>query len=89
METKIAVTFTDGSRRVLKVPEELENIDENREACFVMDNGQVYYGYCDGEVDEEGDFCLMMSIHGAGLPFNRLLGWCYKPSGRKKLNVRK
>lgn len=66
METKITVTFTDGSRRVLKSPEKLEKIDENREACFVMDNGQVYYGYCDGEVDEEGDFCLMRSIHGIG-----------------------
>ncbi len=52
METKITVTFTDGSRRVLKSPEKLEKIDENREACFVMDNGQVYYGYCNGEVDE-------------------------------------
>lgn len=37
METKITVTFTDGSRRVLKSPEKLEKIDENREACFVMD----------------------------------------------------
>lgn len=36
METKITVTFTDGSRRVLKSPEKLEKIDENREACFVM-----------------------------------------------------
>lgn len=42
METKITVTFTDGSRRVLKSPEKLEKIDENREACFVMDNGQVF-----------------------------------------------
>lgn len=32
METKITVTFTDGSRRVLKSPEKLEKIDENREA---------------------------------------------------------
>lgn len=28
METKITVTFTDGSRRVLKSPEKLEKIDE-------------------------------------------------------------
>ena len=91
METKITVTFADGSRRVLKSKEELGKIDENREASFVMDNGQVYRGYCDGEVDEEGDFCLMRSIHGTGiaLPFSRLLGWCYKLSERKKLNVSK
>lgn len=89
METKITVTFTDGRRRVLKSPEKLESIDKNREACFVMDNWQVYHGYCDGEVDDEGDFCIMNTIHGIGLPFNRLLGWFYKSSGSKKSGRRK
>lgn len=92
MKTKITVTFADGSRRVLKSKEELGKIDENREACFVMDNGQVYRGYCDGEVNERGYFFLMMSLHGPenlALSFNSLLGWCYKLSERKKLNVSK
>ena len=75
--TKIEVTFSDGSHRVLKSPCELENIDKHREARFVMDNWQVYQGYCDGEVDVDGDFCIMQTIHGIGLPFTRLLGWCY------------
>ena len=74
---KITVEFSDGSRRVLKSPYELQNIDKAREARFVMDDGQVFTGYCDGEVDEDGDFCLMRTIHGIGLPFNRLIGWCY------------
>lgn len=78
MEKKIIVTFADGSRRVLESPEKLEIIDENREACFVMNNKQVFCGYCDGEVDEEGDFCLTKSRRGIALPFNRLLGWYYK-----------
>ena len=74
---KITVKFSDGSKRVLKSPDKLQNIDKAREARFVMNNGQVFTGYCDGEVDEDGDFCIMRTIHGIGLPFKRLLGWCY------------
>ena len=74
---KIKVIFSDGSRRVLKAPSELQKIDKNREAKFVMDNGEVYTGYCDGDVDADGDFCIMRTMRGIGLPFNRLLGWCY------------
>ena len=81
---KIKVTFSDGSHRVLKSPCELENIDKNREARFVMDNLQVYQGYCDGEVDVDGDFCIMKTIHWIGLPFTRLLGWCYVTPCRNK-----
>ena len=80
---KITVTFSDGSRRVLKSPDKLQNIDKTREARFVMNNGQVFTGYCDGEVDEDGDFCLMRTIHGIGLPFNRLMGWCYTTNSKK------
>lgn len=80
---KIKVTFSDGSRRVLKAPSELQNIDKNREAKFVMNNGQVFTGYCDGDVDEDGDFCIMRTILGIGLPFNRLLGWCYTTNKKK------
>lgn len=80
---KIKVTFADGSRRVLKSRDELKNIDKNREAMFVMNNLQVFHGYCDGDVDEDGDFCLMRTIHGIGLPFDRLIGWCYKTNKKK------
>jgi hypothetical protein len=88
MEMKIKVTLSDGSRRVLKDPNTLESIDENREAGFVMVNGQVFYGFCDGDVDEDGDFCIMQT-HGIGLPFKSLIGWFYKSSGRKKSIKRK
>ena len=89
MKTKITVTFSGGSRRVLKSPSELENIDKNREAKFVMDNLQVYQGYCDGDVDEDGDFCIMQTIHGIGLPFKRLLGWCYVTTDIKRKGARR
>lgn len=84
MEMKIKVTMSDGGRRVLKDPNTLESIDKNREACFVMVNGQVFHGFCDGDVDEDGNFCIMQTIHGIGLPFKSLIGWFYKSSGRKK-----
>ena len=89
MEIKIKITLSDGSRRVLKAPNTLESIDENRNAGFVMVNGQVFYGFCDGDVDEDGNFCIMQTIHGIGLPFKSLIGWFYKSSGRKKSIKRK
>lgn len=89
MKIKIKVTMSDGSRRVLKSPNDLANIDENREACFVMGNGEVFYGYSDGEVDEDGDFRITRTLHSIGLPFKCLIGWFYKSSGRKKSTKKK
>ena len=90
MEIKIKVTMSDGSRRVLKSPNDLANIDENREAGFVMGNGEIFYGYSDGEVDEDGDFCVTRTLHNSiGLPFKYLIGWFYKSSGRKKSTKKK
>lgn len=76
---KIKVTFTDGKSRVLKAPSELPEIDKNREARFVMKNGEVFTGYCDGDVDVDDIFCIKRQTghFGLGLFFNRLLGWCY------------
>lgn len=56
--TKITVTLSSGKRRVLKAPDTLPTIDGRRQAYFVFDNMQVYTGYTNGEVDEEGDFCV-------------------------------
>lgn len=81
MSEKITVTFSDGKRRVLKSPDEMENIDARRTALFVFNNFQVYRGTTDGEVDEDGDFCLktdrstIPGTLGIGLPFARLIGW--------------
>ncbi|WP_304423487.1 hypothetical protein [uncultured Duncaniella sp.] len=44
---------------------------------------QVYTGYTNGEVDEEGDFCVRAANSGPkgavgiGLPIGRLMGWAY------------
>ena len=77
---KVVATFSDGRRRTLKSPDDLCKIDKNKEALFVFDNGQVFSGYSDGEVDEDGDFAVHKTIHGIALPFNRLIGWCYDNS---------
>ena len=81
--SKIIVQFKRGGSRVLKTPDELKNIDGRRTAYFVFDNFQVYRGQTDGEVDVDGNFCLktdrstIVGSLGIGLPFNRLIGWCY------------
>lgn len=77
---KLVATFSDGRRRTLKSPDDLCKIDKSKEALFVFDNGQVFSGYSDGEVDEDGDFAVHKTIHGIALPFNRLIGWCYDNS---------
>ena len=84
VKRKITVTFKDGRRRVLKSPDQLEDIDKTRKALFVMNNLQVFGGYCDGDIDIDGDFCVMNTIHGIGLPFNRLIGWCYETNKKDK-----
>ena len=75
---KIIATFRDGTKRVLTHPSELQEIDNSREAMFVMKNGRVFTGYCDGDIDEDGQFFIMRTIWGFQLPYNRLVGWCYK-----------
>lgn len=83
MKYEVTITRKDGTktRYDLKSRTKLSEVDEKREVITFFDNGQCFVGYCDGEVDEDGDFCLMNTIHGIGLPFNRLLGWCYKSKG--------
>ena len=83
MDRKITVTFGNGKRRVLKSPDEFSSIKKNRKVLFVMNNLQVYEGYSDGEIDEEGEFGIWGTVHGIALPIDRLLGWCYKNSRKK------
>ena len=90
MCTEITVTFANGKRRKLKSPDMLWAIDGRRTAYFVFDNFQVYKGQTDGEVDEDGDFCLRTDRGatpvgvGIGLPFARLIGWAYVNTKRAK-----
>ena len=82
-DMKITVTLSSGKRRVLKAPDTLPTIDGRRPAYFVFKNLQVYEGFSDGEIDEDGDFCVRVAnsglkgVAGIGLPTGRLMGWAY------------
>ena len=80
MITKIKITLRDGSKYKMKEPNEICRIDPNKEAIFLFNNGQIYEGCTNGEVDEDGDFMLRKPQKGCGigLPFGRLVGWAYK-----------
>lgn len=87
--TKIIVTFKGGKRRVLHAPDTLPTIDARRSAYFVFNNFQVYQGHSDGEVDEDGDFCVtraggLVERAGIALPAGRLIGWAYVNPKRVK-----
>lgn len=76
----IKITLTNGQKYKLRLPDTLQEIDCKRTAIFVFDNLKVYEGWSDGEVDEDGDFCIFKpdANYGAALPFKRLVGWAYK-----------
>ena len=79
---KINLIFTSGKRENFDTEsiKKLPGIDKNREAAFLFKNGQIFVGYSDGKVDEDGYFCLNKpdKVIGAALPFKKLLAWHYK-----------
>lgn len=86
MIKNLKIELTDGSIYTLRSRDELTEIDASKEALFLFDNGEVYKGYTDGHVDEDEDFCLSQkdSPFSCGLPYNRLVGWCYKKTIKDK-----
>lgn len=83
MIKNIKITLDNGQKYKLRNPETLSEIDQSRTAIFLLDNMQVYNGCSDGEVDEDGDFCIFIpgKNHGLALPYARLMGWAYKRKG--------
>lgn len=83
----IKITLTDGRQYTLREKETLGEINKEQEAIFLFDNGQIYQGQSDGQVDEEGDFPLFRPISkvGIALPFGRLVGWAYLKEKRDPL----
>ncbi len=76
------ITCNDNSSYSLKDKECLKNVEKHRKVLLFFDNAAIYKGFTDGEVDEEGDFCLSRTQGGVGygiaLPFDRLCGWSYE-----------
>lgn len=89
MAQSIEIALTDGRRYTLRDKNTLGEIDEKQEAIFLFDNGQIYHGQSDGQVDEEGDFPLFKtdSKHGIALPFARLVGWAYRQESKDPLTA--
>ena len=89
MDTKIKVTFADGSRRVLKDTSELAKANKRREIRVVFQDGR----YIDLHL---GRVCLKLGIVKVntfgllpeGIKLEKIMGWCYKfhrkTSKRKK-----
>ena len=78
----ITATLRNGKTITLNNPDDIDTIAAQRGCLFFFDNGQVFHGFTDGEVDEDGDFCLtsgneVKGMKGLALPFGRLLGWAY------------
>ena len=48
---EVIITLTDGRIYKLNDRSTLSDIDKDKEALFVFDNGNIFNGYTDGEVD--------------------------------------
>ena len=83
MITNLEITLTDGTKYKMNMPETIKDIDDGKKALFMFDNCDLYSGYSDGLVDEEGDFAILKTPKGPGIamPFDRLVGWAYKKGG--------
>ena len=61
----------------LKQPKDLGNINYNREAVFVFNDGSIYYGCCDGEIGVDGYFYIESTVNCSAHKLEYLEGWCY------------
>ena len=82
----IEITLSSGQKYKLRQPDSLKEIDSSRTALFVFDNLACYVGCSDGNVDEDGYFCIEKpgQYPAIGMPFSRLMGWAYKHKREKQ-----
>lgn len=85
----IEISLKDGRRYSLRDKNTLGEINEEQEAIFLFDNGEIYHGLSDGQVDDEGDFPLFKTGAkcGIALPFARLVGWAYSQEPKDPLTT--
>ena len=81
---KIQITLNSGQKYSLKSADELDDINPNKTAIFLFNNGQIFVGKSDGciEFDEEGNDTFIISKDKTkfclAFPINRLVGWAYE-----------
>lgn len=84
MISKIKISLSNGESYTLKSPEEIEEIDSNKNAIFLFNNGEIYNGKSDGVIDEDENGEETFSIKketskfNLCMPFDRLIGWAYE-----------
>ena len=84
---EIEVEHTDGRKFVFntKSKKQLSQIDKTRLALFLFNNGGIYAGRSDGEVDEDGEFVINSekTSFGAAMP---LIDWLPGFMLKEKIN---
>lgn len=85
----IEIKLSDGRVYSIRDKATLDEIDEEQEAIFLFNNGEIYCGRSDGQVDEDGEFVLLKKGKklGIALPFSRLAGWAYELPPRDPVEV--
>jgi hypothetical protein len=63
----IEIKLSDGRVYSLMDKATLDEIDEEQEAIFLFDNGEIYCGRSDGQVDEDGEFVCSKKERNSGL----------------------
>lgn len=78
-DTKIKVTFADGSRRVLKATSELAKANKRREIRVVFKDGR-YIDLRLGRVCSKQGIVKVntFGLLPEGIKLEKIMGWCYK-----------
>lgn len=78
-DTKIKVTFADGSRRVLKATSELAKANKRREIRVVFKDGR-YIDLRLGRVCPKQGIVKVntFGLLPEGIKLEKIMGWCYK-----------
>ena len=79
MIKKITIELSDGTKYRLKRLSELQSIDRSKSALFLFDNGEIFIGRSVGEIDEDGDFDIILQgkTYPSAFPLKKLIGWAY------------
>ena len=79
MIKKITIELSDGTKYSLNRLSKLQSIDRSKSALFLFDSGEIFIGRSDGEIDEDGDFGILLQgkTYPSAFPFKKLIGWAY------------
>lgn len=81
----ITMQFPDGREAKMKPVSDLKEIDKTRRAVFMMNNTDVYIGFCVKMDSETGRVFVSSKEESVVyiLPQKQIYGWCYNPEALK------